>query len=621
MCGIAGILRYDGDSANETELLAARERMFHRGPDDSGLYTAGPIGLAHRRLSIIDLSPAGRMPMANETGDVWAVFNGEIYNFVSLRIQLEAKGHTFRSHTDSEVIIHAFEEWGFECFRRFEGMFAIAIWDARTKRLVLARDIAGEKPLFYAQRENKLGAFASTLSALLQFRDLSFDVDADSLRDYIELGFVPAPRSIVKGVTKLAPGCYVVLQAGKAATQIPYWSLEEVAGAGERAIRVDDATDELHELLRSAVRARLVADVPLGAFLSGGVDSSLVVALMAEASSDVRTYTIAFEEKEYDESPYAARIAQHLGVTNTKMVLSASDVLRELPAITAAFDEPMADYSALPSLAVARLARAHVTVALTGDGADEAFAGYRYYSGVRVFERIAGVVPSWLRDQVSQRSSAIPWPRLRRAVRRSSATDAAAYFARCGFYRGSTADDGVQRALLAERRAVSDIASYVRAHDDMSATAAGLLWDATHTLPDAWLTKVDRTSMAVSLEARAPFLDRRVLEHAFTLPLRARVTYRERKVVLRRILARYLPWDLINRPKQGFTAPMRTWFANELRSELHERLAAPRIERYGILNSQGVQELLAEQGARVADHTQLLWALFHLDRWYEANSK
>jgi asparagine synthase (glutamine-hydrolysing) len=303
------------------------------------------------------------------------------------------------------------------------------------------------------------------------------------------------------------------------------------------------------------------------------------------------------------------------------MMLSASDVLRELPAITAAFDEPMADYSSLPSLAVARLARAHVTVALTGDGADEAFAGYRYYSGMRVFEQLARVVPRRIREGVSARSGMIPWPRLRRAIRRSSASDPAAYFARCGFYRGSTADDGVSRILRPNGQAssASAISSYVREHGHMSATAAGLLWDATHTLPDAWLTKVDRTSMAVSLETRAPFLDRRVLERAFTLPLDARVTYRERKVVLRRILSRYLPGELINRPKQGFTAPMRSWFARELREELHDRLAESRVRRFDLLRPDGVQSVLAEHEQGAVDHTQLLWALFHLDRWYEAN--
>ncbi|MBA3454727.1 MAG: asparagine synthase (glutamine-hydrolyzing) [Deltaproteobacteria bacterium] len=624
MCGIVGALRLDSTHVNGEWLRVARDCLTHRGPDDAGMHLEGGLGLAHRRLSIIDLSEAGRMPMTNETGDVWAVFNGEIYNFPALRTELEGHGHVFRSHTDSEVVVHAYEQWGTDSFARYDGMFAVAIWDRKRRRLVLARDIAGEKPLYYFHKANKVVLFASTISPLLTSPEVPRVVDPEALRLYAEFGFVPETRSIIEGVQKVAPGTFVVFEDNQAPVRHTYWSFKDsvLPNRPEREVTLDQATDHLHELLRSSVRARLVADVPLGAFLSGGIDSSLVVALMAETSArTVRTFTIGFREAAFDESEYAHRVAKHLGVENTTMVVSAADVLRELDSITHAFDEPMADYSALPSLAVARLARRHVTVALTGDGADEAFGGYRYYGATRLFEKVSSIVPRVVRRQIARAAALVPDPRVRRALARSSSIDAAAYFGRSGFYRGATASSGLLHIFPPDspRHSPADtVASYVRSFPHLRATEAGMLWDATHTLPGAWLAKVDRTTMAVGLEARAPFLDRRVLEYAFQLPLDHRVRGQQKKIVLKRVLARYLPTELIERPKQGFTAPMRTWFANELRAELYDRLSPARVARFGVFDPAGVQKLLRDQTSGAADHTQLLWALFHLDRWYDA---
>lgn len=622
MCGIVGEWRLDGRPVSREELIRARDVMRLRGPDADGLHVDGPIGLGHRRLSIIDLSPAGRMPMSNEDGTVWAVFNGEIYNFRELRAELASKGHQFRSQTDSEVILHAYEEWGPEACAKFDGMFAYAVWDGTRKRLVLARDITGEKPLYYDHRPGTTLRFASTLASLLSDPMMPRDLDPDAVRLYAAFGFVPAPRSIIRGVAKLPPASYAVFSADGGVTVTPYWDLrratERIPEPG--TLSLEAATDEVHELLRTAVRSRLISDVPLGAFLSGGVDSSLVVALMAEAKAgDVRTFTIGFKEPQYDESGYAQRVAAHLGVKNDTQVITAHDVLRELPSVTQAIDEPMADFSVLPSLAVARLARQHVTVALTGDGADEAFGGYRYYAGSRLFERIAALVPTPLRRLASRASRLAPNARLERAIDRSSSIDAAQYFGKSGFYRGSTVGEPIARTLRAGMglHAEDTVAAFIREARHLRPTEAGMLWDATHTLPDAWLAKVDRTTMAVSLEARAPFLDRRVLERAFSLPLDHRVRGTRRKIVLQRILARYLPRELVERPKQGFTAPLKVWFANELRDELQMRLAPARLERFGVFDPSGVQGLLTEQLAGRADHTQLLWALFHLDRWAE----
>ena len=620
MCGIVGVFRLDGGIVDEHVLLRARDRLLQRGPDDAGLEVLGPVGLGHRRLSIIDLSAQGRMPMANETERVWAVFNGEIYNFQVLRSELVAKGHTFRSHTDSEVAIHAYEEWGTDCFARFDGMFALAIWDADRRQLILARDITGEKPLFYAHRSGRSAVFGSSLAALLEFPEVARVIDRNALVQYMGFGFVPAPNSIVENVRKVEPGSFVIIDEKSEPVTRRYWRLEDRAGRERNPATLDEATEQLDALFREVVRSRTIADVPVGAFLSGGIDSSLVVAMLAKTSTNlVRTFTIGFQDSQYDESEHAHRIAKHLGVENTMIVLSAQDVLHELPTVTEAFDEPMADYSALPSLAVARVARRHVKVALTGDGADEAFGGYRYYGGTQMFERFAQRLPRRMRGAIAGRAGKVPFPRLRRAIERASVADAASYFGRSGFYRGATANGSLARILGPTSLPAAEdvVAEYVRAQAGLGAAEAGMLWDATHTLPDAWLAKVDRTTMAVSLEARAPFLARSVLEYGFSLPLEMRIRGTARKIILRRVLARYVPPELFERPKQGFTAPLRSWFANELHDELNDRLSAARVQRFGVFEPDAVQQLLMEQKSGAQDHTQLLWALFHLDRWYE----
>lgn len=550
--------------------------------------------------------------MSNETGDVWAVFNGEIYNFVTLRRELEAAGHRFRSHTDSEVVIHAYEEWGTDCFRRFDGMFALAISDENNRRLVLARDIMGEKPLFYSHTPERL-RFASTLRPLLSSPP---PIDDRSLRLYLELGYVPAPFSLARGVSKLPPASFAVFQAKRPPEVSRYWKLESIA-ASTVNVTYDAAVERLHELLRASVANRLVADVPLGAFLSGGIDSSLVVALMAEASKDrVETFTIGFDDPAADESEHALGVARHLGVSNERLVVSGADVIGELDAMTAAFDEPLADASVLPTLAVAKLARQHVTVSLTGDGADELFGGYRYYVGTDAFDRVARVIPSRLRRVMARGSSHIGNPRIARAIRRVTAEDGAEFFARSGFHRGGTADTSAAYVLGSTSRTIDAIADDVRALRGPIGHAA-MTWDALHTLPDAWLAKVDRATMAVSLESRAPFLQRDVVELAFQLPFSYRIRRGVKKAPLRSILARYLPRALYERPKQGFAPPMKRWFARELRDELHDRLVPERLTHFPAIDTDGVMRMLASHERGESDHTQMLWALFCLDRWRE----
>jgi asparagine synthase (glutamine-hydrolysing) len=595
-----------------------RDVLTHRGPNDAGLWVDGPLALAHRRLSIIDLSEAGRMPMASPDGRVQAVFNGEVYNFRALRTELEAKGHAFHSESDSEVVLRSYEQWGADCFNRFNGMFAIAIWDGREQRMVLARDAAGQKPVYYCYRPGRWLLLASTLAPLIRYAEGALEVDEAVVRDYVRFGFPPDGRSLMRDVRAVPPGSFVLIERDREAKVHRYFDLAAYAEQTPRRRGNEEAQlNSFREVMRAAVQSRLVADVPLGAFLSGGVDSSLIVALMAEREPEaVKTYTIGFEQAEFDESEDAARIASHLGVQHTVRVLQGRDVLDQLPDLVRYFDEPMADYSVLPTLAVSKLAREHVTVALTGDGADEEFGGYKYYLAQKWLAPYLNHVPSPARAALSRLGPLIPSAGARRIVTRSGSEDAALFFGLGGFYRGATVD-AVNR-LLGERNAAPErVAAFLRAHPLRSTVEAGMLYDATHTLPHAWLHKVDRASMAVSLEARSPFLDRRVLELAFSLPLEMRIRGRHKKYIVRRLLREYLPAELIDRPKRGFTAPVAHWLRHELRGELERSLGKETVVRRGFFDSDRVSDLVQEHLGGTHDHAQLLWALLVLEWWLE----
>lgn len=616
MCGIVGVWHLDGRAVDPVAIEDMRDTLIHRGPDDAGLWFEGSVALGHRRLSILDLSEAGRMPMASPDAAVQAVFNGEVYNFRDLRAELEAEGHRFFSETDSEVVLRAYEEWGVDCFDRFNGMFAVAIWDGREQRMVLARDPAGQKPLSYAYRPGRWLLFASTLAPLIRYAGNELDIDEAVVKDYVRFGFPPDGRTMLKDVHSLPPGSFTILERGGEPRNHRYFDLTAFAEATPtRQGSEQDHLRALRDTLREAVRSRLVADVPLGAFLSGGLDSSLVVALMAEEEPDaVKTYTIGFDQAEFDESKHAARIASHLGVQNTVRVLRGPDVLAQLPDLVRYFDEPMADYSVLPTLAVSKLAREHVTVALTGDGADEEFGGYKYYLAQRAIEPYMKAVPEGLRAAIAKSAALVPHAGARRIMARSSASDPALFFGLGGFYRGATAD-AVNRLLCEEDEAPKRVAEFLRAHPLQSSVEAGMLYDATHTLPHAWLHKIDRASMAVGLEARSPFLDRRVIELALTLPLEMRIHGRHTKYLVRRLLREYLPAELVERPKQGFTAPVAHWLRNDLRDELENRLSAEMIVKRGLFDPKRVQMLVQEHIRGTHDHAQLLWALLVLEWW------
>jgi asparagine synthase (glutamine-hydrolysing) len=621
MCGIVGAWHLDETAVEATELARMRDTLTHRGPDDAGLWCEGPVGLGHRRLAIIDLSEAGRMPMASPDGKVQAVFNGEVYNFQALREELKSKGHPFFSATDSEVVLRAYEQWGTDCFARFNGMFAVAIWDGRLRRMVLARDPAGQKPLYFGYRPGRWLLVGSTLAPLLTYTRGELEIDREVVRDYVRMGFPTPGRAMLADVHSLPPGSFAVIDEQSGPSVHAYFDLSTSAeGAlqtGRSKKGEDELLEELRGLMQDAVRDRLVADVPLGAFLSGGIDSSLIVALMAEKDrSAIKTFTIGFDVPAFDESRHAAEIAKHLGVQNTVRILQGRDVLAQLPDVIRYFDEPMADYSVLPTLAVSKLAREHVTVALTGDGADEAFGGYKYYLAQRWLGPYTRLVPRQAREAIAEASRFLPSAGARRILERSGSADAELLFGLGGFYRGATTS-AVNRLLGEQNVGPKRVAAYLKKHPLGGTVEAGMLYDAVHTLPGAWLTKVDRASMAVSLEARSPFLDRRVLEFAFSLPLNMRIRGPHKKYILRRLLRDYLPPRLTERPKQGFTAPVALWLRNELQPELQSCLSPEAVKRRGLFDPRLVRQLVEEHLSGSHDHAQLLWALLVLEWWIE----
>ncbi|RWB67634.1 asparagine synthase (glutamine-hydrolyzing) [Mesorhizobium sp.] len=640
MCGIAGILVAACRDPKSLEAIGEMTRSLrHRGPDGEGLWTDRDAGIAlgHRRLAIVDLSGAGRQPMRSASARYVISFNGEIYNFRDLRRELEAAGHQFHSTGDTEVMLVAIETWGLEAaLKRFAGMFAFALWDLKTRTLHLARDRMGKKPLYVALAGHAL-LFASELKAIRRFPLFCPELDLDAAGSMLSKGWVPDHKCIWRGVFKLPPGSLLSIrstdlaEAGSAVSLCQrvdhWWSLAEVAAKGlERPIlgSDDELTDELDELLRLAVRERMVADVPLGGFLSGGIDSSTVVALMqAQSRSPVRTFTIAFAEGGFDEAPYAAEVARHLGTDHTELHLSpdaAREVIPELPRI---WDEPFADESQIPTLLVARLARQHVTVALSGDGGDECFAGYgRHFMANRL-----------------KRQQSLPL-----MVRRTMASGLSllARVAREDFLRGLPLAANVRHMLRSDRldrlaglltarhedelyqRLVTSPAARLTRHSqsgsiDSAPKLDGLLSrllydDMAGYLPGDILVKLDRATMANGLEGRCPLLDHRVVEFAWRLPSEAKVRNGSGKWILRNLLRRYLPDRLIDRPKQGFDVPVAAWLRGPLRNWATDLLADMRRDGENVLDSTRVQGCWLDH-MRGQDRSRELWSAFMFQAW------
>jgi asparagine synthase (glutamine-hydrolysing) len=620
MCGIAGFV--DGPSVKDSLDQAGSATLLHqmcgvirhRGPDDQGLWVTPGVALGMRRLSIIDLS-TGHQPIFNEDRTVWTVFNGEIYNYQELRTELSARGHRFYTATDTETIVHAYEEWGVDAIKRLRGMFGLAIWDDRQKTLLVARDRIGIKPLYYAEARGRL-YFGSEMKSLLCAPDIARDVNLEALDHYLSFLYTPRDASIFESVAKLPPGHVLIWRNGIASVR-EYWrqpAVESFAG-GEQ-----DAVAQLKTVLTDAVRSHMISDVPLGAFLSGGLDSSVVVGLMSEASgARVKTFSIGFDDPTFDELPHARQVAEHFGTEHHEFVVKP-DGVSILDALIEHFDEPFADSSAIPTWYVSQMARQYVTVVLSGDGGDELFVGYdRYLPHPRVvqFDRYS---PRALRRVAAVAAANLPHGvRGRNFLRHVSRDDEGRYIDSIRFFSG---DD--KAALLSadvHRRlanvdAEARLRRFFEPYRHLPWPSQMMHFDADTYLPEDVLVKVDRMSMAHSIESRVPLLDNDVIDFASTLPSRFKLKDGRRKHILKEVASTLLPQHLVDRRKQGFSVPLGVWFRGNLRELFADTLLSTRSLSRGYFQAPFVRRLVDEHVSGRRDHTLRLWQLVVLERWH-----
>ncbi|NCC21249.1 MAG: asparagine synthase (glutamine-hydrolyzing) [Alphaproteobacteria bacterium] len=639
MCGIAGLYQFRTSRTGlEATAAAMAAAMEHRGPDDSGVWkdAESPLALAHRRLSIIDLTPEGRQPMASASGRYVIVFNGEVYNFPDLQRALEARGHAFRGRSDTEVMLAAIEEWGLNpALQKFNGMFAFALWDRKERQLHLVRDRLGKKPLYVGWAGDTL-LFASELKAFRAHPAFAGEISRNVLQLYMRYSYIPAPHCVYEGVWTLPAGCRLAVDPGAlepgqdlGLRMEPYWHhtriLEEARarmdGNGDEA-----ATDECEELLKRCVGDRMVSDVPLGAFLSGGIDSSTVVALMQQQSAQpVKTYTIGFHEAGFDEAAHARKVAAHLGTDHQELYLTAREAMEVVPRLPEIYDEPFADISAIPTFLVAQFARRDVTVALSGDGGDEMFGGYsRHVQGPQIYRRLR-MTPAPLRRWLARRIEKRGTSELDRLA--PGLPQLGDKLHKVASVLPLSSPEEIYKRLLGHCADPSEIveggrepeillfASEHRAQTTLSFAERMMAGDALSYLPNDILVKVDRASMAVSLEARAPLLDRRVYEYAWTLPERFKVRDGKGKWLLRQVLARHVPAALFERPKQGFSMPVGEWLRGDLRDWAEDLLGENRLKLDGYLNPEAVRSLWSAHLAGQGGRQTLLWNILMFQAW------
>ncbi len=634
MCGLTGIF-YGGAGGGTVDpalLKRMTDAIAHRGPDGEGFHIEPGVGLGHRRLAIIDIG-GGAQPMSTSDGRVVVVFNGEIYNFRDLTADLTALGFVFRTQSDTEVILNAWLAWGPDCLKRFNGMFAIALWDSRQDTLLLARDRVGKKPLYYAMDGGKI-SFASELKALMHCPWIGRELSPQAIEDFLAFGYVPDPKSIYRDVLKLPPAHYLIWRRGQQPSLRAYWDVDLQARTDR--LSFEDAAAELQERLRDAVRRRMIADVPLGAFLSGGVDSSGVVAHMAMSSSTpVRTCAVGFHEANHDERAYARKIAERYGTSHSEAVLSGEDLVRapdDLDRNTALFDEPFADSSSIPTYHVCAIARRQVTVALSGDGGDEVFAGYRRYLWHTREAAVRKLAPQAVRGPLFGLLAKI-YPQFERGPRflRARNTFAELALDATGAYAGNVAAVGLdlRRALYSDefRRRLQGYSAREVLTDllEKAPTDRPLLQaqyaDLKTWLAGRMLVKVDRTSMANSLEVRSPLLDHELLQWGFSLPDAFKLRGGEYKAVLKRALEPAVPHELLYRRKQGFAVPLAAWLRGPLRPMLTDALSSPVLLDAGLFRPGPLKALLEEHASGARDHSAALWSLLVLQRFLARETK
>jgi asparagine synthase (glutamine-hydrolysing) len=611
MCGICAVFQSESNISH-TIVTDMTQALAHRGPDAQRVVIiqsdrpaadqdeAGYIGLGHTRLAVLDLSPAGHQPMQRRENGPTIVFNGEIYNYRELRDMLKADGYAFNSDSDTEVILAAYDAWHHEMVHRLNGMFALAVWDSARRELLVARDRLGIKPLYYFEKDGNF-ACASELKSLLKYPHFEPEINTRALYQYLVRGFIPTPETIFEHVHKLLPGHLLVVRGGKVEQIEQYWNPLPFFEA-TCSISECEALEELDALLQRAVRYRLVSDVPLGALLSGGIDSSLIVALMQEQSTQpVKTFTIAFDTPKYNEAPFAKAIAKYLGTEHHELTVNEASLLEFVPNLVHFFDEPFADMSAIPTYAVSALARQYVTVALSGDGGDETHLGYSTYAWMQKREQIRRRLPEPLIDvsrfltqkvrsrQIQRLGQYWPQPEAQELLNShaSHMLDQTSY---------ERTMERLQRTELIQRMSAADLTSY---------------------MVDDILTKVDRASMAVALETRVPLLDHNLVEYAAGLPLHLKKQNGTSKYLLRKLLHKRVPAELTDRPKHGFTVPMSQWLRGSLRELLCSMTTRDSLDKHGLFQADVVTQHVREHLAETHDHSKKLWSLLVFQMWYE----
>ena len=620
MCGIAGIVYNDRNrpvSVDDVKRMCGT--LIHRGPDDEGFFVQGNVGLGMRRLKVIDLI-TGHQPISNEDGSIWIVFNGEIYNYPEIRRDLEQKGHKFATHTDTETIVHAYEEYGEDCVAKLNGMFAFAIWDGRNQKLVLARDRIGVKPLYYFFDGHHL-VFGSELKAILQCQDVPKSIDSEALDAFLTFEYIPAPLSIFSAVKKLAAGHVLILERGEISTR-QYWDLRFCKLKGDEK----ELGEALCDLLKDAVRMRLISDVPLGAFLSGGIDSSSIVALMSEIMDrPVKTFSIGFDDPSYNELEHARTVAKHFATDHHELTIQP-DVVNLVSDLIRHLDEPLADVSIFPTYLVSKLAREHVTVVLSGDGGDELFGGYEWYVAekiaryyrhlpeslkIRWIPSLMGLMPPSPKKKGSVN-------KLKRFVEGSALPESLRHFRWSSFFTEDSKQDLYSegmRQTVSHELTCSRFTAYFERNGEADRFWQEQFADIKTYLADDILVKVDRMSMANSLEARAPFLDYRIAEFAAGLPTSLKLKGFQTKYLLKRCMEAKLPPSILKRKKEGFSIPMKNWLQHELRPMLEDVLSPSRLKNEGLFNAPYIEKLKADHLKGAANNSHQLWSLMIFEIW------
>lgn len=643
MCGIAGFIGFDARTSAQDIAQRMSSRQAHRGPDDRGVWVDedAQVALSHLRLSIVDLSPLGAQPMVSHCGRYVLVYNGEIYNHLEIKAQLS---RAWRGHSDSEVLLEAIVEWGLrETLQRCAGMFAIAVWDRQERALYLARDRMGEKPLYYGSMRGTFG-FASQLSALREHPSLQAPIDRDAISLLLRYHSIPAPRSIYVGMFKLPPGTWLrVTRATLGTALLPetYWSAQDAAIRGINnplSGSPEELTDELEGLLTKVIGDQMVADVPLGAFLSGGIDSSTVVALMQKQSRrPVRTFSIGFDERGYDEAAHARAVARHIGTDHSELYVSPVEALRVVPELARIYDEPFADSSQIPTCLLAAMARKHVTVALSGDGGDELFGGYNRYTHAPAIWNVLRHVPRSLRTVGGAALAALPIPFW------NGVESVGGIFVPAWRSRQQFALKAAKMIDVLDTRSPEDVYQRLISHGDSQARSLlpgqasprpvdlahelptieerMMLADTQQYLPDDILVKVDRATMAVSLEARVPLIDHRLYEFAWRIPLSMKIRDGQGKWILRRVLDRHVPRTLVDRPKMGFAVPVAEWLRGPLREWAEDLLSESRLRAEGYFDATTVHNLWRGHIRGARDWHRTLWDLLMFQSWLERQGR